>query len=373
MSEKQKCDYLSAASHRLPCLAHYKSTGDLSDSTTDSLSTSPNTIAPFMKPKTSGAFLLGTPPRPSEFRLNSNSRQSRRSTTILQFPRSNDSPKTLNAFDGGKVSGSLADIQQFHASFNRHHQPTSIEEEDDSSYDLYFSRSVLCYQNGPPMLCMKGSFASMSSSSSIESNNPPMDEQKPPIVERKNAIAIKTMPNQRIPNVKLHPASPSVERAALKWTRDNPQTKAYRKMSDVAHLSTEDECYAGGRRRSLSKSPTRVPDQILLEKLNSPTQTDQPPVEQINPTADIAASLEWAKLPRFPSLRKKKSKSWKKDDSSSLISQQDRKRLSNTLLFDSAEQKIEGWANNPKMTLCNYSIFRIARRPCIPLFHNKRN
>lgn len=297
----------------------------------------------------SDTFVLDTPPRANQLCLSS--RSNRRSTTIMQFQRHNDSPKSLSAFDSGKVSGSLADIQQFHASFNRNYQAKSIEEEDDLKNDPYFKSSILCRQKGPPMLCTKSSFVSMSSSSSLESNDPPVETFKQPAVERKHAVVIESLPNQRIPNFKLHPASPSVERVALRWTTDQP--KLYRKMSDVSYLSTEDEsCYAGGRRHSLSKSPTRVLDQILLKKLNSSTQTEQPTIETTNQTvsgkqstdqlnADLSASLEWAKtnLTKWPSFRTKKSKSLKSESSPLILNRSHGKRHSNTLLFDSGEQK----------------------------------
>lgn len=319
MNDRTCFNHLSVRSQCLS--AHYKSTGDLSDppSAGNSVPTSPNLCFQFHCQKKSDAFVIGTPPRPGDFCCSnlSPTRSNRRSTITLEFSKQDDC-----AFDRGKMSGSLGDVQQFHASSRSNFQQESIEEEEEEINNSLHS-SVMCRQEGPPIMCMRSTFSLMSSSSSLES---PPEEPKHPIVERKHDAAL-PLSNQKIPNFKFQPASPNVERATLKWasSTSSESSKPRRKISDATRLSIEDEnTHPDGHRRSLSKSPTRVPvDQILLGRLKASIQTSN---------SDLFS--------KWPSVRKKKSKSFKKDESQERSCRT--KTLSNTFLFDSSEQQ-EGW------------------------------
>lgn len=332
------CNYLSTRSNT-PYITHYKSTGDLCEtaSASSSVPTSPKAYTQHPNHVTSDSFMLGTPPRSTELRVNFyQQRPNRRSTTILQL-----SPKTTEPPPIDCSSVSLADIQQLHASFNRNYQQTqnvSIEEEEEDeclSQSLFHPNSMPCRQKQRPMFCLETSFKSSSFSSSTENENNDQSVEENKQAERKNAIVFNSVPNRKIPNFKVQPASPSIERSALKWTS---QPKPYRKMSDMTKLSTDDEEYCGGRRRSISKSPTRALDQIVLEKLNSPTQTEQPQENNNNNILNLESNNKGS-FYKFPSLRKKKNSLKSKD---SINSHQERpnllkKRLSNAQLFDSKE------------------------------------
>ncbi|KAI6203445.1 DH domain-containing protein [Aphelenchoides besseyi] len=219
---------------------------------------------------------------------NNERQNNRRSTTIIHF----SSTKKQSA---GRTLGSLANVREFHASFNQKFNNTDKSNQQKTKP-----------HRRPPLLG-DHSFTSLSSTSSSDE---PIEEA----IFVPNGVPLKRDSGclESIPEWRVEPASPLIERSAPKWSLPQPikptnQKPPFRKMSEVTRLSTDDEDYdgVGVRKRSFSKSPTRIPDQVFLEKIASPPASSEAKRLSdfnVSPTSSLKGFGRW------PSLRRR---SWK--------------------------------------------------------------
>ncbi|KAI6208009.1 DH domain-containing protein [Aphelenchoides besseyi] len=237
------------------------------------------------------SILITTPtsqPAQASNDVNNERQNNRRSTTIIHF----SSTKKQSA---GRTLGSLANVREFHASFNQKFNTTDKSNQPTTKT-----------HRRPPLLG-DHSFTSLSSTSSS-------DEPAEEAIFVPNGVPLKRDSGclESIPEWRVEPASPLIERVAPKWSLPQPikptnQKPPFRKMSEVTRLSTDDEEYEGisVRKRSFSKSPTRIPNQVFLEKIASPPASSEAKRLSdfnVSPTSSLKGFGRW------PSLRRR---SWK--------------------------------------------------------------